>query len=335
MQDASSDGSAGGGTDGDYGGGSPVNRAVTSEGNQRRSSRSNDGRHGCARGTVLVETEPEHQPRHDDDSTADPKQAADESGDESERNRTWGGDGHRGSVPTGSQRPACIAGSPFGYPDTVRFLMLGLVVLLAACNDAAPPETLPLELPDPVEVVEQWLQAVDEVDTPRLETLVEPIGLAVLAGVENRVRSAEMAGLLDSGVTGQLAQGYWQSFRDDFEAFRGIDIGSILVGEERPVASNPDHVAVEISAGEQTAPVVLRISNPVGWQVDMVATIGPSLVSQLRTYLESALEGEYAEPIVAAYRSAVVPGLDAATVLDPDDALLIFETEFIRQLVGT
>lgn len=282
----------------------------------------------------MVESEPKHQPRHDDDTTANPEQTADESGDESKRNGTWGGDGHRGSVPTGSRRHPWIAGSPFGYPDAVRLLILGFLVLLAACSDGEPEETISLELPEPVEVVEQWLQAVDEVDVPRLETLVDPIGLAVLAGVENQVRSVEMVGLIDSGVTGQLAQGYWQSFRDDFEAFRNIDIGSILVGEERPVASNPDHVAIEVSTEEQTALVVLRTNNPVGWQIDMIATIGPSLASQLRTYLESALEGEYAEAIAGAYRSAVVPGLDAASALDPEDALLIFETEFIRQLAG-
>ena len=212
--------------------------------------------------------------------------------------------------------------------------MLGLLILLAACTNGEPAETVPLERPEPVEVVARWLQAVDEVDVSVLEALVEPVGLAVLAGAENRVRSAEMAGLIETGVTGELAGGYWQSFRDDFEAFRNIDIGSIVVGDERPVASNPDHVAVTISTPEQSSVVVLQNNDPIGWQIDMVATVGPGLASQLRTYLESALDGEFLEAIAGAYRVAVVPGLDAAIALNAEDALLVFEAEFIRQLAG-
>ncbi len=212
--------------------------------------------------------------------------------------------------------------------------MLGFILLLAACGDGEPPETIPLDQPEPAEVVELWLQAVDDLDVSALEAVVEPVGLAVLAGAENQIRSDEMAGLIETGVTGGLAQGYWQSFRDDFEAIRDIDIASIVVGEERPVASNPDYVAVTISTPEQSSLVVLQKNYPVGWQIDMVATIGPGLASQLRTYLESALDGEFAEAIADAYRFAVVPGLDAAIPLNPENALLVFETEFIRQLVG-
>jgi hypothetical protein len=214
------------------------------------------------------------------------------------------------------------------------FLLITLILVVGACSSGEQPETMSSAQTDPVDVVEQWLGAVAAGDVARLETLVEPIGLAVLAGVENQVRSAEMASLIDRGVTGQLAQGYWQSFRNNFEAFRNIELDAVTVGEERSVTSGLGHVAVEVSTPEQTALVLVRINEPVGWQVDMVATIGSGFASQLRTYLESTLDGDQAEPIADAYRFAVVPGLDAAIALDPDDALLIFETEFIRQIVG-
>lgn len=217
----------------------------------------------------------------------------------------------------------------------MRFLLIALVLVAGGCDSGASPETTSAEQLDPAAVVEQWLESVDAGDVARLETLVEPVGLAVMAGAENQVRSSEMASLIEGGVTGQLAQGYWRSFRDDFEAFRNIEIETITIGEERSVASSSDHVAVEVSTPEQTAVVVVRINEPAGWQVDMVATIGPGFASQLRTYLESALAGEQAEAIADAYRFAVVPGLDAATALDPDNALLVFETEFIRQIVAS
>ncbi len=216
----------------------------------------------------------------------------------------------------------------------MRSILLGLVVLLAACSDSEPPDTGAIDLPEPTAVVGQWLDAIGEVDVSRLELLVEPTGLALLAGVENRIRSAEMASLLDSGVTGQLAQGYWQSFRDEFEVFRSVPVESIVVGEVRPIASTPNHVAVEVSNEEQTALVVLRDNAPLGWQVDVIATFGSGLVGQLREYLESAVAGEYGLTIAEAYSFAVVPGLDAAIALNPNDALLVFETEFIRQLVA-
>ena len=219
----------------------------------------------------------------------------------------------------------------------MRFLLLSFIVLLGACDSGEPGEANPLAGPlGPTEVVEQWLEAVAAVDLEALEgPLVEPVGLALLAGVENQVRSAELVGLIDAGVTGQLADGYWRSFRDEFGSFRGSDIGSITVGAESPIPSNPDYMAVEISTSEQSAFVVVRTNDPDKWQVDMVATLGTGLVGQLREYLESALEGDYSVPIADAYRSAIVPGLDAALALDPEDARLVFETEFIRQLVGS
>lgn len=221
-----------------------------------------------------------------------------------------------------------------GYPAGVRPLLLCLILLMAACGDGEPPEPLPDGDMAPVDVVEQWLEAVAEIDVERLEVLVEPVGLAVLAGVENQARSVELVGLVESGVAGPLADGYWRSFRDDFEALRGIGFDAITVGEQLTTSQGPEHVAVEIVIPDQSATVSLRNSESGGWQVDMVATVGAGLAGQLREYLESALDGDYSESIADAYRFAVMPGLDAAIALDPDNALLVFETEFIRQLVS-
>ena len=68
--------------------------------------------------------------------------------------------------------------------------------------------------------------------------------------------------------------------------------------------------------------------------VSMIATVGPALVGALGDYLNSAMDGENAESIAAAYRSGVLPALELAMKLDPGNADLVFETEYIRQLVG-
>ncbi len=186
---------------------------------------------------------------------------------------------------------------------------------------------------DPADVVAQWLDAVSTVDGTRLQALVEPVGLVVVAGVENQLRSDEFAALLDTGMTEELSERYWRSFRDDFESIRGLAIDDVAVEGPLPESLGPDHVAVRISSAEQDSYVVLRRSGSAGWQLDMVATLGPGMVVPLREYLESAVKGAYAEAIGDAFRS-VVPSLDAAARLDPDNALLVFETEFIRQEVG-
>ena len=184
---------------------------------------------------------------------------------------------------------------------------------------------------DPVEVVSRWLVAVSDGDTVALETLVAPVGLAVVAAVENNLRSEELAGLIVSGVTGELAADYWEAFRNDFAAIRGEDLSDVSVVAATPVPGVADHAAVVISTPSTEGNVVL-IRTELGWQVDFVATVGPALVGPLGAYLESALSGQYAAEIADAYAKSVVPGLEAALALDPLNSTLEFETEYIRQL---
>ena len=170
-------------------------------------------------------------------------------------------------------------------------------------------------------------------DVDRLGDLVEPQGAAVLAGVENTLRSAELAGLLNGGFSGDLAGGYWRAFRVDFEAIRGVAINSLSVGEGVEIAGNDGFVAVELISDRATGRVVVKETDAGAWQVDMVATVGPALVGRLGAYLADALEGGHAATIRDAFASAVVPGLDAAVALDPANTDLVFEAEFLRSLV--
>ena len=90
---------------------------------------------------------------------------------------------------------------------------------------------------------------------------------------------------------------------------------------------------MEISIDDTTGRIILRLTDE-GWKVDFAATIGPALVGPLGEYLESALAGEHAVAIADAYRSAVVPALTAVAALELDNSILVFETEYIRQLVS-
>lgn len=180
-------------------------------------------------------------------------------------------------------------------------------------------------------VVTQWLEAVVAGDIEALAGLVEPVGLAVLAGVENNVSSNELVGLLNGGFEGDLAAGYWATFRDDFAAIRGGPLDGLTVGEETPIAETPDYLSVAVAMDDTTGHVIVRRSE-TGWKVDLVATAGPALVRPLGDYLLGALAGDNATEIANAYRTAVVPGLDAAIALDESNSDLVFGTEYLRQL---
>lgn len=213
----------------------------------------------------------------------------------------------------------------------MRLLILIAVLLAVGCSNTEPEPAAATATPQAV--VGEWLDAVAVVDDAVLGVTVEPIGLAVLAGVENELRSDGMAALLDAGLQGELSTEYWRSFRDDFRAIRGVPVDALVVGEERAEDLGPDYAAVIVSGAGADGAVILRRSAELGWQVDMIGTLGPALVQSLGDYLDSALGGAQADVIADAYESTVLPGLDAAITLDPSNADLVFGTEFIRQML--
>jgi len=215
-----------------------------------------------------------------------------------------------------------------------RWVLILLIALLGACGGGEAETVTTVGDLGPAEVVSAWLDAVAGQDVAAIESLVEPVGLAVVAAVENNLRSDELAGLLDGGMGEELATEYWSSFRDGFDAIQGESVSEIRVGEPVPIPDARDHTAVSIGTGTTQGRVILRKSVD-GWKVDFAATVGPALVGPLGSYLASALKGDDAEEIAAAYAEAIVPGLDVALALDPENTNLAFETEYIRQLADS
>jgi hypothetical protein len=212
-------------------------------------------------------------------------------------------------------------------------MLMLVVVLLAACRGGTAETTVAASDLEPPQVVSGWLDALAGPDVAALEPLVEPVGLAVVAAVENDLRSDELVGLLTQGLSVDLATQYWTAFRDDFGAIHGEPISTVKVGELIPVPDRDDYVAVAIATATSSGQIVLRHTD-TGWQIDFAATVGPALVGPLGEYLDSAISGEYASEIAAAYSQAIIPGLDAAAALDVDDTNLAFETEYLRQVVS-
>ena len=205
--------------------------------------------------------------------------------------------------------------------------------LLSGCSGGAEEET-PVSLLTPTETASAWIEALEQGDLAEIESLVEPTGLAVVAAVENNLRSDELAGLLGAGLTSELQAQYWNGFRDGFDVFRGESISAVTVGAETGLPGLTTFTAVELATQGATGSVILRQTES-GWVVDFVATVGPALIGPLGEYLAAAVAGEHADAISGAYRDAVVPGLEAALALDPDNNALVFEAEYIRQLAAS
>lgn len=217
----------------------------------------------------------------------------------------------------------------------MRVLALSVsFVLLAACGGDVDEDAVVPNIESPVAITSQWLESVAAGDQSAIAGLVEPTGLAVVAAVEGDLRSDELVGLLESGIGESLAAQYWADFRDSFEAFQEAEIADIAVGDATPVPGADSFASIELTTPAATGYAILR-NTDAGWQVDFAATIGPALVGPLGDYLASAIAGEHGEAIASAYRDAIVPGLEAALALDPDNTRLEFETEYIRQLADS
>ena len=160
---------------------------------------------------------------------------------------------------------------------------------------------------------------------------MEPQGLAIIAAVESNLRSEELVALLRDGLTPELRSSYWSEFAADFVSFGGVSIADLEIRGAAAVPGFPTHSAVTLRAPDADGILMLRDTED-GWRVDFSASVGPALVGPLGEYLATALSGDHAEEIAAAYRTAVVPGLEAAMALQPDNNRLVFEVEYIRQL---
>jgi len=80
--------------------------------------------------------------------------------------------------------------------------------------------------------------------------------------------------------------------------------------------------------------VIARQQEDGAWQVDMVGTVGAGLAGPMGDYLVNALTSATGELIAQAFETAVVPGLSAALERNPTNRQLVFDIEFIVQVLA-
>lgn len=215
----------------------------------------------------------------------------------------------------------------------MRYCLVVLaVVALASCSGDAATTTTGPSPSVPEAVVAAWVGAIEAGDATQLEALVEPVGMTLVAGIENDLQPAELAELLNGGIPAELAAQYWESYRDEFRNFTGVTLADLHVAGATQLSSG-DLVAVELAGDDGSISVMVRTDGDRP-QIDMAATLAAPLARRFGSYLGSILDTPESVTIGSAYRSTIVPALEALVAQNDSAAELAFDLEYIKQLLA-
>lgn len=211
-------------------------------------------------------------------------------------------------------------------------LLFGLLVLAAACGSESTTNSTFDRIPTAIAF--DWVNAVATADVAGIAEAVEQQGLVVVTAAENAYSVNETAGLLQEGLSGQVSETYWTTFREEFAGFADTPFRDLEVGVyEEFSAAGEQYAVVTLRGGDGTGTVV-TLRSAEGWQIDMAATVGAAFAGQIRRLAEE-LDGSPASVLVAAaLRDRVLPGLRAAAHLDADNETLLAEIARIDRAVG-
>ncbi len=179
----------------------------------------------------------------------------------------------------------------------------------------------------PTGSVRSWFDALESNDTAGSLELTYEASMLVVLAAENAMSLPEAATLLRRGATEESAQRYLGSFAQALRDRYGASLAEISVDGFTQLGETYAAVAV---TGKGAASIVARRAPGGLWQVDMVGTVGPALVSQIRALLEEPADGPDADTIRDVYRSDVLPALQAAALNDPENLGLASEIRLME-----
>ena len=209
-----------------------------------------------------------------------------------------------------------------------------LIVLLAtACGGGESDADTTLPTFPPV-VVNDWLSGVAVGDAAAIGAAVYQESLTLVIAVENGLDASQIATMLDDGLDPALAASYWQSFRDEFSQFSGGSLDTLEVGRYEILAVDDiAFAAVEVRGQEDQVEVMTRSNDSVGWQVDMLATVGPAFAAQLRRLAEQLPAGAAGDRVREALRVSALPALRAASARDPGNRVLTADIGRLQEIL--
>lgn len=209
--------------------------------------------------------------------------------------------------------------------------VLALVLLLAAaaCGGDAADTTEPSQFP--TGSVRSWFDALEAGNTEDALELTYDTSMLVILSAENALDPGQVGSLLRRGATEESSAEYIGSFGSALRDRYGSSLSAVSVDGFTGIGEH--YAAVEVT-GEGGATIMLRQTAEGLWQVDLVGTVGPALIGQLRSLLESAGDGEDGDTIRDAFRDDVVPSLEAAADHDPQNLTLAAEIRAMKAELG-
>ncbi len=221
-----------------------------------------------------------------------------------------------------------------------RLAAVVAITLAAACSGTGETTTTTAGTVAPgatsaQEAVRSWIGAVSTGRYQDASDLVPDDQLVVIIGIENGLGPAAIATMAEAGVAAETLRDYWAGFEASFAEASGLAVTALDVGEAAPFeTADGSYAAVEIFFPERIGDSeIIVVERPGGWQVDLMAVIGPSLVRQMRSLLiglPQTIEGD----VVRSLLHDMTPSLRAALARPGVDALPLEYRAELVQLVG-
>ena len=208
-------------------------------------------------------------------------------------------------------------------------LAIALLVLAAACSGGDSDTTMPSQFP--TGSVRSWFDALEADDESAALVLTYQRSMLIVVGAENALAIDDLAPLLRRGATESSAEAYMADFGDALRDRYGSSLTEVSVDGFNQIGDS--YAAVTVT-GEGEATIITRRNSDGLWQVDLVGTLGPALIGQIRSLLDAEGEDDDQATIRQAFELDIVPALDAAAAHDPANLTLASELRVLKSELG-
>jgi len=208
-------------------------------------------------------------------------------------------------------------------------VVLALILLTTACGGGDADTTTPSQFP--TGSVRSWFDALDANDTTAALELTYQRAMLVIVGAENAVPTADLAALLRRGTTEQSAEAYLADFAAALRERYSSSLADVSVDGFSQIG---DSFAAVTVTGDGEATIITRRSADGVWQVDLVGTLGPALIGQIRALLDEAEDDDDGSTIRQTFEMDIIPSLEAVAAHDPANLTLASELRVLKSELG-
>ena len=204
-----------------------------------------------------------------------------------------------------------------GRRSTPWWIVGSLLVVSCASQPPADTAVAPRGADSPRAAVEGLKEALATSDFDATSQWVDEVQIVLLASIEG-ISTPETATMLAEGLTPDVRSNFWEGFVEGFPVFAHEAVSQLLIGDEVLFElEGSSFAAVQITLRQNPGIGSLIVRREGGrWLVDLLATVGPSLASPLREWLESVPDDEQGR-LIRAEVAAQQPSFESALAQQP------------------